>query len=105
MAFGASYTYSTPSFDGWILRLDSLCTVGVREEATSRIQPGSAVVARNGVLSLPGTVPAILVDLAGCRVADLRPGANDIRHLGPGVYFCRPTAGSASSVRKVVILD
>ena len=39
----------------------------------------------------------------------LVPGANDVRHLSPGVYFCRRTAGPASGgcaasvVRKVIV--
>ncbi|UCG42700.1 MAG: hypothetical protein JSU73_12700 [candidate division WOR-3 bacterium] len=56
---------------------------------------------------------AKLLDASGRVVMSLRPGPNDIQHIAPGVYFCRPTAGSASSrtaesgvrsaVRKVVI--
>jgi len=53
---------------------------------------------------------ASLLDISGRKVMELHPGANDIRRLAPGVYFCRLTAGFASSrgaqvraVRKVVI--
>ena len=58
---------------------------------------------------------AILLDAAGRKVLDLKPGANDVRHLAPGVYFCRQTAGfapcapassvmrDASSITKVVV--
>ena len=49
---------------------------------------------------------ASLVDADGRKVMDLTPGANDIRHLVPGVYFVRQASGverDASSVRKVVI--
>jgi hypothetical protein len=48
----------------------------------------------------------VLVDAAGRRVIELRPGANNVRHLGPGVYFVRSASGverDASSVYKVVI--
>jgi hypothetical protein len=37
-----------------------------------------------------------LLDVSGCKVLGLKPGANDVRALVPGVYFCRLTAGSAS---------
>jgi hypothetical protein len=30
-----------------------------------------------------------LCDISGRRVVDLRPGANDVRALAPGVYFVR----------------
>jgi len=41
-------------------------------------------------------------------VLDLRPGANDVRALAPGVYFVREAASgerSAVSVRKVVLTE
>jgi DNA-binding beta-propeller fold protein YncE len=49
---------------------------------------------------------ASLMDAAGRKVMDLRPGANDVSSLGPGVYFVRGPKtedGSPSAVRKVVI--
>jgi hypothetical protein len=32
---------------------------------------------------------AVLVDISGREVMDLVPGANDVRHLSPGVYYVR----------------
>jgi hypothetical protein len=51
-----------------------------------------------------GPVPALLLDVTGSKVMDLRLGLNDIRNLAPGIYFVR-TAGSGerSAVRKVVV--
>jgi len=50
---------------------------------------------------------AELLDISGRKVMDLRPGANDVRALAPGVYFVRsqPSAVSRqpSAVTKVVI--
>jgi len=51
---------------------------------------------------------AELLDAAGRRVMELRPGANDVRHLSPGVYFVRGEGSrvqgsEGASVRKVVI--
>ncbi len=50
---------------------------------------------------------AELVDAAGRKVMDLRPGANDVRALAPGVYFVceKPQAVSPKpqAVRKVVV--
>jgi len=50
-----------------------------------------------------------LLDVSGRKVLDLKPGANDVRALAPGVYFFRQTAGSASpaessAVSRVVVL-
>ena len=44
--------------------------------------------------------------ISGRKVMVLLPGANDVRHLAPGVYFVREASGvkrEASSVRKVVV--
>ena len=48
---------------------------------------------------------AELLDAAGRKVLDLRPGANDVSHLAPGVYFVRAVSRelSAASCRKVVV--
>jgi len=47
-----------------------------------------------GVLRTGDRIPetgyrAELLDAAGRRVMELRPGANDVRHLAPGVHFVR----------------
>jgi hypothetical protein len=50
---------------------------------------------------------ASLLDISGRKVLDLRPGANDVRALSPGVYFVReePQASSPKpqAVRKIVV--
>jgi YVTN family beta-propeller protein len=60
-----------------------------------------------GVLLLPGAAShkpqaASLLDVGGRKVMELHAGANDVRHLSPGVYFVR-SGPSAVTVRKVVI--
>jgi hypothetical protein len=67
----------------------------VKERSTpdaSRSTPNATVV--RGVLFLvgdcprTGTVPkAALLDINGRKIFDLRPGANDVSRLVPGVYF------------------
>ncbi|MEO0077501.1 MAG: hypothetical protein ABIK86_00675 [candidate division WOR-3 bacterium] len=105
-----------------IISLDP--TLGIeqpsREAGTSRREPLATVI--RGVLYLrPSPFPlpvgegqevrgqSLLLDVAGRQVMELRPGANDIRHLAPGVYFvCSgPSAavGRTSSGRKVVIAE
>jgi len=48
-----------------------------------------------------------LLDITGSKVLDLKPGANDIRHLVPGVYFVRgPKTEDGrpdAALRKVVV--
>jgi len=50
---------------------------------------------------------AALLDASGRKVLDLKPGANDMRHLAPGVYFVREGPQAAShkpqAVSKIVI--
>jgi YVTN family beta-propeller protein len=86
--------------------------VGI-EEATNggqRQTAGWASVA-HGVLFLRAGATgqrSALLDAAGRRVMDLRPGANDVSALAPGVYFLReqPDAegrGPGRAVRKVVV--
>jgi YVTN family beta-propeller protein len=47
----------------------------------------------------------LLLDISGRKVLDLRPGANDVRALAPGVYFVREAQAQAQAqaVRKVVV--
>jgi hypothetical protein len=48
-----------------------------------------------------------LLDAAGRRVMELRPGANDVRHLTPGVYFVREQLQASGlkpqAIRKIII--
>jgi hypothetical protein len=66
-----------------------------------------------GVLFLPETtsrkpqVSSCLLDISGREVIGLKPGANDVSRLSPGVYFFREEPQAASrkpqAVRKIVI--
>ena len=88
--------------------------VGQSEEQRGPIACGSrltASVIRN-VLLLPeaaGLRPhaTSLLDASGRKVLDLKPGANDVSRLAPGVYFVRETQAQAraqsQAIRKVVI--
>jgi len=57
---------------------------------------------------LPGNsdrVPRpVLLDVSGREVLDLHPGANDVRHLAPGIYFVHSTLDNRQSkMTKVVV--
>jgi len=44
-----------------------------------------------------------LLDISGRKVLGLKPGANDVSRLSPGVYFIREAQPQAQAVRKVVL--
>jgi hypothetical protein len=81
---------------------------GIQEAMTDErgvMSAGPSIV--RGVLVLPVSPrPRVsespcLLDACGRKVMDLRPGANDVRALAPGVYFVRET--QAQAARKVVV--
>jgi hypothetical protein len=83
---------------------------GVAEQPSTPhiLQPIATIV--RGVLFLPPSLlspPSSLLSIDGRKVIDLKPGANDVSRLSPGVYFVReePQAGShkLQVVRKIVI--
>jgi hypothetical protein len=80
--------------------------VGVEEDRwPSACGSNSTATIVRGVLFLTGDRRqktkdhAALLDAAGRKVMELQPGPNDVRHLGPGVYF----VSSPASVGKVVL--
>jgi hypothetical protein len=98
---------------------------GIREGTKSQVEMTKALptVVRN-ILFLPrdmtgkrglyraserseGLSPFSLLDASGRKVMSLRPGANDVRGLAPGVYFVREEPQAASlkpqAIRKVVL--
>jgi hypothetical protein len=100
-------TYNTTRIWGKVGALS-----GVQEAGAERLLSGSAGTVVRGVLFVseasshrPQT--ASLLDISGRKVLDLKPGANDVRALAPGVYFVREEAQAAGSmpqaVRKVVV--
>lgn len=67
-----------------------------------------ATVAHNVLLPPPvrGAGPevvGVLLDISGRKVGELRPGANDVRHLSPGVYFTKSPADDVRAVSKIII--
>ena len=69
--------------------------------------PNAATILR-GVLLLPyslsPSLPHSLLDVSGRKVLELKPGANDVSHLAPGVYFVAVDgARSTVHVRKVIV--
>ena len=77
--------FGEPVMPVWVPEMAGLSGEGKTGGRTCT-RRGTPTVAR-GVVSLTGSAPAVLLDIAGRRVGDLVPGRNDIRHLSPGVYF------------------
>jgi hypothetical protein len=84
---------------------------GASDRLADRLRPASPfpTVVRD-VLFLPAASnpegPRWMLDAAGRKAVELRPGANDLRTLAPGVYFIQPGAGAkrgGSGVTKVVV--
>ncbi|MBN2564854.1 MAG: exo-alpha-sialidase, partial [Candidatus Eisenbacteria bacterium] len=71
--------------------------------------PNSGPTVVRGVMYLPRSldpsVPTCLLDISGREVMDLKPGANDVSLLSPGVYFVREAQAQAQAqaVRKIVV--
>ena len=103
VAVSGEYVYVAYGREG--LQVFQYCGPGIEEgrPQAAGIKP-QATVAR-GVLVL-GAVDsrqqsafrADLLDIAGREVMDLRPGANDVSGLSPGVYFARSGPSAATKV-------
>ena len=82
---------------------------GIAEEPVQQpvgVHPLATVI--RGVLFLPISSShkpqaASLLDISGRQVVALKPGANDVSALAPGVYFVREAQAQAQAVRKVVV--
>jgi len=114
---GSTVTQGPGGQEAWLIKTDPAGTVGIAEPR-QRFAPDllpTATVCR-GVLHLrPSPFPlpegegredgAVLLAAMGRKVLDLAPGANNVRHLAPGVYFVREegSRGASERVRKVVV--
>jgi hypothetical protein len=85
---------------------EQLTGVAEQPPAQHGVQPIATVI--RDVLFLPAslfTFHSSLFDMTGRRVMSLRPGANDVSALSPGVYFVREAQAQAQAqaMRKVVV--
>jgi DNA-binding beta-propeller fold protein YncE len=99
--------YLADGCDSILVVYDSLGVQGLcAGPAESMRAEGSQTLLDRGQ-PLRCVIESALYDPSGRRAAVLLPGANDISHLAPGVYFAREEPQAASSkpraVRKVVI--
>ena len=78
----------------------------VEDKSSSRNIRASIPTIVHGVLNLQSEIYNLkaeikLLDITGRKVADLKAGANDIRHLAPGVYFIR--SKNNNQVTKIIV--
>ncbi|MEO0081999.1 MAG: hypothetical protein ABIL25_06885, partial [candidate division WOR-3 bacterium] len=97
-------TYNTPRIWGKFDPLTGFAELPRAEVRTPALGP---TIIRN-ILSLPlGTdklqSDIALLDASGRNVLHLKPGANDVSHLAPGVYFVRENQDWVQSARRIVI--
>jgi hypothetical protein len=89
----------------WDIWGSYIYATGVEEDNKPQapsFKPGQTIV--RGALFLPVspfTLHYSLFDITGRAVMSLRPGANDVSRLPPGIYFVRERL--AAGVRKVII--
>jgi len=98
-----------------LIRARVLYSTGVEDELPASQVPGmdepGATMVRGVLKFEPAngearTAEGELLDISGRKARDLRPGANDVRALTPGVYFMRSLFGGERqppSVTKVII--
>jgi YVTN family beta-propeller protein len=99
-----------------VLRDSLRVGLGGQPQASSR-KPQATVVrsvlflnelgTRSGLSDNPVMSRAVLLDISGRTVVGLKAGANDVRHLAPGVYFVREEPQAANpkpqAIRKIVV--
>jgi hypothetical protein len=78
-----------------------------RPPTIERRAPAAAPTIVRGILNLQSATcnlgsEVALLDISGRKILNLKPGANDVSCLSPGVYFVRETAQS-QVLRKVVV--
>lgn len=92
----------------WRYRIPGVPGVADEPSASGPVVTLLPTIVRS-VLYVPGTQArgcgAMLLDASGRRVMMLESGANDVRHLAPGVYFLRlnPAGSDRERTHKVVI--
>jgi hypothetical protein len=108
---GYTNSFGAGNYDVYLIKTDANGSAGVEERQTPparSVTPGATII--RGVLRMEDRGQktgdrAELLNAAGRKVMELRPGANDVRALAPGVYFVRETQAQvqAQVVQKIVI--
>jgi len=107
---GWAGTVGNKTYNTWRIWGKMNPSPGIEEMANGavRMANGGATIVRN-VLNLEPARDNLkseicLLDAAGRKVLNLKPGANDVRHLAPGVYFVQAANGSSRIANPKVII-
>jgi hypothetical protein len=109
MVYGAAaagdLVYLAEDYAG--LQIIQLQGAGVEEERltrdASRKTPEPTIA--HGVLRIAQASDCELLDASGRKMMELKPGANDVGRLPPGVYFVRTESPGARRTQKVVVAE
>ncbi|MEO0019151.1 MAG: hypothetical protein ABIK47_00730 [candidate division WOR-3 bacterium] len=98
---------ATPNNSAIAVLRDTIMVDIAEQNPKSEAQQITPTIVRNvlklePVFGLRSSV--LLLDITGRKVLDLKPGANDIRHLSPGVYFLMRKKGTATESKKILIV-
>jgi hypothetical protein len=106
----AGYTASYGSLEQvYLVKTDAAGSVGVKQAPKAEVRsPNGGPTVVRGVLFMEASgekreARSELLDISGCKVLDLAPGANDVSRLAPGVYFVRTVSRGLSAVTKVIV--
>jgi DNA-binding beta-propeller fold protein YncE len=108
LANPADSTVYVTSYDGagiHVIRAEAGAVAEPRVAPQAGNKPASTII--RGVLFLPtassiGREASSLLDIAGRKVMDLAPGANDVSRIAPGVYFVRGN-GTGHTTKVLVV--
>ncbi len=93
--------------DVLLVKTDSAGRIAITElEPLVAHKPAGATVVRGVLRVLESAIrhsTLVLLNSAGRKVMDLRPGPNDIRHISPGAYFVRQSNHQGTRLTKVVV--
>ncbi|MFO7651887.1 MAG: YncE family protein [bacterium] len=103
-----SRVYVSDQMDNVVFVIRDTSTAVAEEATDSVVQRASSRIV-HGVLDLPATgvgrqASSVLVNAAGSKVANLRPGLNDVSRLSSGVYFIRRLGPSEPADLERVLL-
>ncbi len=101
-------SYAYVAYAAYGLQIVEFYGAGVEEAPNAEVRTPNAPTVVRGVLYLvestsASPITSCLMDVSGRKVLTLRPGANDVRALAPGVYFVCEAQAQAQAIRRVVV--